>query len=127
MNYQQLIDSQRYQIESYLQAGFSQTKIAEALGVNKSTISRELKRNSKRRTYNANFAITVRNDPKKEAYKHDVFDANMKYYIDDKLVYRQWSPEQIKGRCDLTGISMVSIERIYQYIYLDQCTRRLIV
>ena len=47
--YKQLIDSQRYQIESYLKAGFSQTQIAFELEVHKSTICRELKRNSKKR------------------------------------------------------------------------------
>ena len=56
MNYEQLIDSQRHQIESYLKAGFSKTKIARILGVDKSTISRELKRNSKKLIM---FAITI--------------------------------------------------------------------
>ena len=57
---------------------------------------------------------------RKEAYKHSVFDMNMKSYIRDKLTSKQWSPEQIKGRCDLEGVVMVSVERIYQYIYWDQ-------
>ena len=120
MNYQQLIDSQRYQIESYLKAGFSQTKIAQELGVDKSTISRELKRNSKKRSYNAHFAITISKERRSEAYKHCVFNSNMKRYIDDMLINYQWSPEQIKGRCDLEGIAMVCVERIYQYIYDNQ-------
>ena len=120
MNYNQLTDPQRYQIESYLKANFSQTRIAQELGVNKSTISRELKRNSKKRSYNANFAIVVSKERRKEAYKHSVFDMNMKSYIRDKLTSKQWSPEQIKGRCDLEGVVMVSVERIYQYIYWDQ-------
>lgn len=119
MNYQLLIDSQRYQIESYLKAGFSLTKISKELGVHKSTISRELKRNSKKRVYNAHYAIIVNDERRKEAYKHTVFDFNMKRYIDQHLINKQWSPEQIKGRCDLEGIAMVSIERIYQYIYQD--------
>ena len=49
MNYQQLIDSQRYQIEAYLRANYTITQIAKELGVHKSTISRELSRNSKKR------------------------------------------------------------------------------
>lgn len=120
MNYQQLIDSQRYQIESYLKANYSYTEIAKELCVDKSTISREIKRNSKKRVYNAHYAVTISNERKKEAYKHSVFDINMKNYIDKHLLNKQWSPEQIKGRCDLNGIVMVSIERIYQYIYQDQ-------
>lgn len=120
MNYKQLIDSQRYQIESYLKAGYSQAKIAKTIGVHKSTISRELKRNSKTRSYNAAFAITISAERKKEAYKHSILNSSMKHYINDKLVNHQWSPEQIKGRCDLQGIDMVSVERIYQYIYVNQ-------
>lgn len=120
MNYKQLTDSQRYQIESYLKAGYSQTKIAETIGVNKSTICRELKRNSKKRSYNASFAITINKERKSEAYKHTVLNTSMKRYIEDKMSNHQWSPEQIKGRCDLQGIAMVSVERIYQYIYTNQ-------
>ncbi len=120
MNYQQLIDSQRYQIEAYRKAKYTITAIAKELGVDKSTISRELKRNSKKRVYNASYASVIIKERKKEAYKHSVFDINMKRYIDTKLLANQWSPEQIKGRCDRDGIAMVSIERIYQYIYQDQ-------
>lgn len=120
MNYQQLIDSQRYQIEAYLKANYTISQIAKELGVHKSTISRELRRNSKKRVYNASFAITVSIERRKEAYKHSVFDVNMQRYIDKQLSNKQWSPEQIKGRCDLKGIAMVSVERIYQYIYQDQ-------
>ena len=120
MNYTQLIDSQRYQIEAYLKAKYSITQIAKELGVHKSTISRELKRNSKKRSYNANYAQTISSERRKEAYKHSVFNSSMKRYIDKKLSNSQWSPEQIKGRCDLDGVPMVSVERIYQYIYEEQ-------
>lgn len=120
MNYQQLIDSQRYQIEAYQKAKYTITQIAKELGVHKSTISRELKRNSKKRGYNANHAVIVSKERKRESYKHHVFNSTMRKHIDLKLRKNQWSPEQIKGRCDLDRTSMVSIERIYQYIYEDQ-------
>jgi len=120
MNYQQLIDSQRYQIEAYLKANFTLTQIAIELGVHKSTISRELRRNNKKRSYNASYASMLSKERKKESYKHHVFDQNMKRYIDTKLTESQWSPEQIKGRCDLDNVAMVSVERIYQYIYKNQ-------
>jgi len=120
MNYQQLIDSQRYQIEAYLKAKYTLTQIAQELGVHKSTISRELKRNSKKRSYHAAHACYVSKERKQESYKHHVFNDTMKRYIDINLRNNQWSPEQIKGRCDLDRLPMVSIERIYQYIYQDQ-------
>jgi len=120
MNYRQLIDAQRYQIEAYLKANFTITQIAKELGVHKSTISRELKRNSKKRNYNASHAEMLAKERKRESYKHHVFDGNMERYIHKQLTNNQWSPEQIKGRCDLDAFAMVSIERIYQYIYQDQ-------
>jgi len=120
MNYKQLIDSQRYQIEAYLRAKYTITQIANELGVHKSTISRELKRNSKKQSYNATYAVLLTKERKQESYKRHIFDQNMKQYINKRLTQYQWSPEQIKGRCDLASVPMVSTERIYQYIYEDQ-------
>ncbi|MDP1973641.1 helix-turn-helix domain-containing protein [Sediminibacterium sp.] len=48
-NYTQLSLIQRYQIEVFIKAGMKQKKIAENRGVNPSTISRELKRNTAQR------------------------------------------------------------------------------
>ncbi|WP_081720436.1 helix-turn-helix domain-containing protein [Sediminibacterium sp. C3] len=44
-NYTQLSLVQRYQIEAFVEDGMKQKKIADYLGVNPSTISRELRRN----------------------------------------------------------------------------------
>ena len=43
--YQQLTQAQRYQIYAHKKMGHNQTEIAEAIGVHKATISRELGRN----------------------------------------------------------------------------------
>ena len=50
-SYQQLTQDQRYQIHAFLKAGFSQPRIARELGVDRSTIWRELKRNRGQRGY----------------------------------------------------------------------------
>lgn len=120
MNYKQLTDAQRYKIEVLLKEDYSKTNIANILRVDRSTIYRELKRNSKKRSYNASFAQKVSDERRKEAYKHAVFDINMRNYIVNKLCFYQWSPEQIKGRCAIEKTEMVSVERIYQFIYQDQ-------
>jgi len=44
--YKHLTREERYQIQAYKKAGFSQVEIAKELMVHKSTIGRELKRNS---------------------------------------------------------------------------------
>ncbi len=120
MNYKQLTDAQRYKIEVLLKEDYSKADISKIIKVNKSTIYRELKRNSKKRSYNASFAQKISDERRKEAYKHAVFDINMRNYIVKQLCFSQWSPEQIKGRCAIENREMVSIERIYQFIYQDQ-------
>ncbi|HLD08836.1 MAG TPA: helix-turn-helix domain-containing protein, partial [Methylophilaceae bacterium] len=44
-HYKQLTSEQRYQISGLKKAGWKQARIAAEVGVDKSTISRELKRN----------------------------------------------------------------------------------
>jgi IS30 family transposase len=115
----QLTITQRYEIQSLKKAGYNQTRIALELGVHKSTISRELKRNSQKRSYNALKANAQCEERRKEAFKHKKFDISMKLFIQTKLA-DEWSPEQINGYCSIHTIPMVSIERIYQYVYQDQ-------
>jgi len=45
MQYTQLTREQQYQIKALLDIGCTQTEIAQTLGVDKSTISREVRRN----------------------------------------------------------------------------------
>jgi IS30 family transposase len=51
MSYKQLTQCQRYQIYALLKSDHNQTEIAGIIGVHKSTISRELKRNRGQRGY----------------------------------------------------------------------------
>ncbi|MFK8079740.1 MAG: transposase [Granulosicoccus sp.] len=50
-HYSQLTSEQRYQISVLLKAGHTQSEIAELVGVHKSTISREICRNTGGRGY----------------------------------------------------------------------------
>ncbi len=50
-HYQQLTREQRYGIYTLLKTGHNQSKIAAGIGVHKSTISRELRRNKGLRGY----------------------------------------------------------------------------
>jgi len=52
--YKQLTSEQRYQIYGLKQAGLDQTHIAEKIGVDKSTISREFRRNKGQRGWRPN-------------------------------------------------------------------------
>lgn len=117
-HYKHLTQEQRYQIASLLQIKISQTEIAQIVGVNKSTISRELKRNKGKRGYRAKQAHRFYHERK--ANNSQTITAFGWAYIEE-LLSRKYSPEQITGRLRYLGWEDVpSHERIYQYIYADK-------
>ncbi|QKG78894.1 IS30 family transposase [Tenuifilum thalassicum] len=112
---------QRYAIKAYLDCGKTKSEIARALKVHKSTIYREISRNSsKRGAYNPDSANELAEERKERFCQNRRFDTSMQVKIDNWIKEEQWSPEQIKGHCDRNGIEMVSHERIYQYIRADK-------
>ena len=119
--YTHLTREQRYKIDALLQANHNQSFIAKQLGVNKSTIARELKRNiQKQGRYSAVRAQEYANERKERFCKNRKFTSMMQQIIREKLSKHQWSPEQIHGYCKANDIPMVSHERIYQFIYQDK-------
>jgi len=119
--YKQLTDTQRYQIEAYLKAGVSKQFIATQLGISKSTVYRELKRNGlKYGNYSALRAVTYTHERKERYGRGRKFTRERQKIIDHYLKQEQWSPKQIVGYCRLAGIPMVCHERIYQYIREDK-------
>ena len=112
-----LTKEQRYQIKAYLNCGKSKLFIAEALKVNKTTIYREIKRNSRKRgSYDPSFAQELSTERKERFANNRKFTPSVKKYVKEKIEQEQWSPEQIVGYCKSQNIPMVSHERIYQYI-----------
>jgi transposase, IS30 family len=112
-------EEQRYTISVMIMKGYKQKDIAEAIGKDKSVVSREIKRNKDKRSGEYRYELAQR---KYKSRMHDKrrmvkFTEEVKIYVDKKLS-EKWSPEQIsKTKCD---INMVSHERIYQYIEKDK-------
>lgn len=116
--YKQLTCEQRYAIKILKEKDFLQKDIAETIGVNRSTISRELKRNSGKRGYRPKQA-----QRKAEERRRDKSPPRIGKDIWDKVktnIKDDWSPEQISGRLkDKDNIS-ISHEWIYQFIIKDK-------
>lgn len=110
---------QRYQIAALKKIGYSNVKIAKEIGVHKSSIGRELKRNGDKRSYNGARAQQYAVERQEAKPRKRVFTTEMNRYLIEKLE-KNWSPEQIKGRCDKAGIPMVCHETIYQAIWHDK-------
>ncbi|GHS90824.1 IS30 family transposase [Bacteroidia bacterium] len=120
MKNKQLTREQRYQIQSLLQVGTSKKKISELIDTSVSSVYREIKRNQGLRGYTAAKAQEIC-DIRKERYcLCRKFTGSMERHIRDKLTTEQWSPQQIVGHAGLHGITMVSHERIYQFIRKDK-------
>lgn len=119
-----LSEGQRYEISALLRAHLTKTEIAAIVGVHKSTITRELKRNcylgtslyypsfaqrqteNRRRSRSSNFK---RSTPK------SIFETARQL-----IVGEQYSPEQVVGYCRLHGIRMCSHETLYKWIWKDK-------
>lgn len=114
MKYTQLTQEERYQISALLKAGHNQTEIAMILGRHKSTISREIRRNTGLRGYRPKQAQRWTEERRQAKAQPRISDT---VWLDiESLIQQDWSPEQItlwlKAEC---GVS-VSHEWIYQYL-----------
>lgn len=120
MTYNQLTRSQRYRIEILHSMNINQTAIANVIGVNKSTVSRELRRNSTSDGYTAQTAVGLTFQRRKHAKKHTKHTPRMICFIRKALIEEQWSPEQICDRLKHHFNAWVSHEWIYRYILQDK-------
>jgi IS30 family transposase len=119
MAYQQLTQDQRYQIYAFLKAAFSQSDISRELGVAKSTISRELKRNRGGRGYRPKQAQHLA-DSRRQAKENATRITTETWQQVNELLIQDWSPEQISGTLKQQGQQAPSHEHIYQHIYADK-------
>lgn len=117
MSYQQLTEGKRYQISVLLAQGSSVTAIANAVAVHRSTVYRELKRNSTPDVYEPG-----------EAHQKAVLrrTGSAKYRLPERVVHYVelalswlWSPEQISGIGKRIGLP-VSHEWIYRHVAADK-------
>lgn len=119
--YNHINTTQRIELATLHRNGYSVSQISKQLKLHRSTVYRELKRNSRPRgSYEAYYANNVSEIRKERFAKNRKFTSQMMGLIKEKLEFQQWSPEQINGYCIQNNIPMVSHERIYQYIYQDK-------
>jgi len=118
MNYTQLTMDDRIEIYALKKAGLNQSEIAKQLGRHKSTLSRELRRNTGQRGYRVKQA--QEKALQRRAEKVAPVIPAVVWDLIETLLRQELSPEQIKGRLVVEGQPPVSHERIYQHIYEDK-------
>jgi len=117
-HYSQLALEQRYGIYSLLKTGHNQSEIAEVLGVHKSTICRELRRNRGHRGYRHKQA-QGKALQRRQGKSPPRIDSGTWAFIEE-LIRQEWSPEQISGWMKKEMGYSVSHEWIYQHILQDR-------
>ena len=121
VDYHHLTRDQRCQLYTLSKRGDSISIISRELGVHRSTIYRELSRNTGKRGYRFKQA-----DDKARERRHAVSCRRLKMTkaltaTIRKMLALQWSPVQISGWLKLQdGIEGVSHETIYQYVWSDK-------
>lgn len=116
--YRRLTEDDRIEIYASLKAGESQAAISRALGFDKSTISRELRRNSGQRGYRAKQAHRLCQERRAGLRRKRI--SRTQWRIVEAGLRQDWSPEQIHGVMRLKELMPVSHERIYQHVYADK-------
>lgn len=120
--YKQLDLQDRHQIKALHDAGHCQTKIAQIIGVHKSTISREFSRNVAKRgptanTYRPDLAQKKTDHRHRDKPKQKRFTELLKIQASQWIEQEKLSPELISGRWGVQGTDGVSHETIYQWVW----------
>ena len=119
--YRHLTYDKRCQIYALLKSGHAKIEIAQLLGVHRSTITKELKRNAGRKGYRylqAQEKACARRAAASGAPRK--MKPGLIREIEEKLTQEQWSPDQISGWLKRQGRAFVSCERIYRHIWKDK-------
>ena len=126
MGYKQLDYLKRCQIYGLWRAAYNQSEIAKEIGVHKSTISREFKRNitfvyTKLGSwqYKPNYAQGYADERHRSKSKKVKFTQEVELFTKEKIL-QDWSPDQVSGYAKRHFLFSISHERIYQFILKDK-------
>jgi IS30 family transposase len=116
--YKQLTSVQRYQISALKRMGHRRTEIAKEVEVHKSTIGRELRRNTGERGYRPKQADEKACERRANAAHKKRISAETWEVVEEKL-RQDWSPEQVSGWLGKRQEIRISHEWIYQHVLAD--------
>lgn len=121
MSYHQLTPGERYMLAALRRQGLTQSQSARSLGRHRSTVCREVRRNSTRADghYRAFTAQERTNGRRSRSRRNRRFSAR-DFALVDGLLCHQWSPEQVAGYLRRAGLLSISHETIYRHVWRDK-------
>jgi IS30 family transposase len=125
MTYRQLSPEERYVLAALRRQGLNQAEIARSMGRHRSTVCRELSRNSTRADgrYRAFTAQERTNGRRSRSRRNRRFGVE-EFALVEQLLCRQWSPEQVAGHLARQGLIAISHETIYRHVWRDKRRRK---
>ena len=114
--YNHITKEQRYTISVCLKKKMSLSKIADLINVNKSTVSREIKRNSNMHRHYVAIEAQQFSEMKKSVPRRPRKLSKADWQEIEQCLKRHWSPETIAGVRKREGKTCVSIEWMYHII-----------
>ncbi len=120
--YRQLTSEERHTLSTLRKQGYHQAAIARALGRHRSTIGREVRRNSKDRVgrvYRPDLADDYARWRRGRSRRNERFGAS-DWRMVEACLKQQWSPEQAAGWLRLKGQLSISHETIYRHVWRDR-------
>ncbi len=117
--YSQLTQEQRYQIYAFLKVNLSMSDIAKEIGVHKSTICRELKRNKGKKGYRPKQANIKACNRRSQAARFIKLTPELIARINELIQY-DFSPEQVSGYLKRNDNIKISHETIYKHLLADK-------
>ncbi|MEJ6687613.1 MAG: helix-turn-helix domain-containing protein [Paracoccaceae bacterium] len=118
--YHRLTEGERNQVYALKKAGLTQHALTDQIGVHKSTICRELKRNKGLRGYRPKQAHRLACARQSQISRIRILDTIWTGI--EKVIHEDWSPEQISGHLKDNDQPSVNLEWIYHYILLISAT-----
>ncbi len=120
--YRQLTSGERYALSALRKQGCNQAAIARALGRHRSTISREVRRNSKDRggrVYRPDLADDYARWRRGRSRRNERFGPS-DWGMVEACLRQQWSPEQAAAWLRRTRKLSISHETIYRHVWRDR-------
>jgi len=121
MTYRQITSEERYTIAALRGEGLNHSEIARRLGRHRSTVCREVRRNSSRwdGSYRPSKAIERTNGRRSRSRRNQHF-SRADFAVVERLLRKDWSPDQVSGFLHRHSGLSISYETIYNHVWRDK-------
>lgn len=120
MTYSQVTHEERYHIQALQRSGLRPAAIGREIGRDRSTITRELRRNAGLRNWYDADRAQAKAETRRSVSRRNRRITPQNWADITRLLEAEWSPEQIAGYLRRFGLLRIHHGTIYNYVWLDR-------